>query len=117
MANSAPVLGIIGGSGLYQMDGIENIESVTVSTPFGDPSDAIICGELNGMKCAFLPRHGVGHKFTPTEVNYRANIWALKSLGVHAILSISAVGSLREKIEPGHLVCPTQFIDLSLIHI
>jgi 5'-methylthioadenosine phosphorylase len=104
-------LGIIGGSGLYQMDGIEARVEKTIETPFGSPSDAIVCGEINGTHCAFIPRHGRGHVLTPSEVNYRANIWALKSLGVKAILSVSAVGSLREKIEPGHLVCPDQFID------
>ncbi|MGB0647371.1 MAG: S-methyl-5'-thioadenosine phosphorylase, partial [Bradymonadia bacterium] len=75
------------------------------------PSDVVVCGTINGTRCAFLPRHGKGHVLTPSEVNYRANVWALKSLGVKAILSVSAVGSLREKIEPGHLVCPDQFID------
>ena len=108
---STPILGIIGGSGLYKMEGLNGLETVRVDTPFGSPSDAVFCGELSGLSCAFLPRHGVGHKYTPSEVNYRANIWALKSLGVRAILSVSAVGSLRERIEPGHLVCPTQFID------
>ena len=104
-------LGIIGGSGLYQMDGIENRVEVRLETPYGPPSDAIVCGTINGTRCAFIPRHGRGHVLTPSEVNYRANVWALKSLGVRAILSVSAVGSLREKIEPGHLVCPDQFID------
>jgi 5'-methylthioadenosine phosphorylase len=104
-------LGIIGGSGLYQMDGIEDRTEVVTETPFGAPSDAIICGTIKGTDCAFIPRHGRGHLLTPSEVNYRANIWALKRLGVKAILSVSAVGSLREKIEPGHLVCPDQFID------
>lgn len=104
-------LGIIGGSGLYKMDGIEERVEKTIETPFGSPSDAIVCGKINGTDCAFIPRHGRGHVLTPSEVNYRANIWALKSLGVKAILSVSAVGSLREKIEPGHLVCPDQFID------
>lgn len=111
MVNEKSMLGVIGGSGLYEMDGIEDVKRLQVSTPFGEPSDALICGMVNDMPCAFLPRHGVGHRFTPSEVNYRANIWALKSLGVSTILSVSAVGSLRERIEPGHLVCPTQFID------
>ena len=109
--SSDATLGIIGGSGLYKMDGIEDRIERTIETPYGAPSDTIICGTINGTQCAFIPRHGRGHVLTPSEVNYRANIWALKSLGVKAILSVSAVGSLREKIEPGHLVCPDQFID------
>ena len=104
-------LGIVGGSGLYNMEGIEDRRTISVETPFGAPSDELVCGVINGTTCAFLPRHGKGHRLTPSEVNYRANIWALKSLGAKAILSVSAVGSLRERIEPGHLVCPTQFID------
>ena len=82
MVNDKPILGVIGGSGLYQMDGIEDVKRLQVSTPFGEPSDALICGTVNDMPCAFLPRHGVGHRYTPSEVNYRANIWARKSVGV-----------------------------------
>jgi 5'-methylthioadenosine phosphorylase len=104
-------LGIIGGSGLYEMEGLTDIDSVQVSTPFGDPSDEIITGTLDGLKMAFLPRHGKGHRITPSEINYRANIWALKSLGVDSVISVSAVGSMKEEIEPGDLVIPYQFID------
>ena len=104
-------IGIIGGSGLYEMDGVTNAHEVVVETPFGDPSDAVICGELDGTPFAFLSRHGRGHTRNPTELNYRANIWALKSLGVDFILSVSATGSMREEIEPGHFVLIDQFID------
>ncbi|MCJ7500183.1 S-methyl-5'-thioadenosine phosphorylase [bacterium] len=104
-------LGIIGGSGLYEMEGLENIDTVSVSTPFGEPSDSIITGTLDGMKMGFLPRHGKGHRITPSEINYRANIWALKSLGVDTVISVSAVGSMKEEIVPGDLVVPHQFID------
>jgi len=104
-------LGVIGGSGLYEMEGLENIQQITLSTPFGDPSDQYITGSLNGVKMAFLPRHGRGHRFLPSEVNYRANIHGMKQLGVQQIISVSAVGSLREEIVPGHIVIPDQFID------
>ncbi|MEE2757010.1 MAG: S-methyl-5'-thioadenosine phosphorylase [Myxococcota bacterium] len=104
-------LGIIGGSGLYDIDGIKNLDEIKLETPFGEPSDAFITGELEGIRCVFLPRHGRGHRFTPTEVNYRANIWGLKKLGCQNVLSVSAVGSLKEEIEPGHLICVDQFID------
>ncbi|MGC6418846.1 MAG: S-methyl-5'-thioadenosine phosphorylase [Bradymonadia bacterium] len=104
-------LGIIGGSGLYDIDGFEALQEVALGTPFGAPSDAYIVGRLNGVRCVFLPRHGRGHRHTPTEVNYRANIWGLKKLGCRNVLSVSAVGSLREEIEPGHMVCVDQFID------
>lgn len=104
-------LGIIGGSGLYEMDDLTDIEAVSVATPFGDTSDEIITGNLHGLKMAFLPRHGRGHRIGPSEINYRANIWALKKLGVDTVLSVSAVGSMKEEIEPGHLVIPHQFID------
>ena len=105
------VFGVIGGSGLYEMDGFEGIEEVAIETPFGTPSDSFIVGRLDGAKCVFLPRHGRGHLFTPSEVNYRANIWGLKKLGVRNVLSVSAVGSLKEAIAPGHVVCVDQFID------
>lgn len=105
------VLGVIGGSGLYQMDALTDVEEVRVDTPFGAPSDALIRGKLGGDPVVFLPRHGRGHRFTPSEVPYRANIWALKSLGVDWLLSVSAVGSLREDIVPGHVVLVDQFID------
>lgn len=105
------MIGVIGGSGLYEMEGLEQIEHVTIPTPFGDPSDAIVTGVLNGVRMAFLPRHGRGHRYLPSEVNYRANIYALKLLGVERIISVSAVGSLKEAIAPGHIVIPDQFID------
>lgn len=104
-------LGVIGGSGLYDLPGLKNIKEHALSTPFGQPSDGIITGELNGRPIAFLPRHGKGHRFTPSEVNYRANIYALKSLGVTHILSVSAVGSLQEKFAPGTVVIPKQILD------
>lgn len=104
------VLGIIGGSGLYQIDGLKG-EWVKVETPFGAPSDDIFVGELEGQEIAFLPRHGRGHIYTPSTINYRANIYALKSLGVTDILSVSAVGSLKKEYEPGHFVFVDQFID------
>ncbi|MCB1215427.1 MAG: S-methyl-5'-thioadenosine phosphorylase [Deltaproteobacteria bacterium] len=104
-------LAVIGGSGLYQMKGLEILEERKISTPFGDPSDALILGRLQGIPVVFLPRHGRGHRILPSELNFRANIWALKSLGVEYILSFSAVGSLSEKVEPGHLVMVDQFID------
>ncbi|MSQ27581.1 MAG: S-methyl-5'-thioadenosine phosphorylase [Dehalococcoidia bacterium] len=104
-------IGIIGGSGLYQMDGMEGIEEVDVATPFGAPSDTITIGTLAGTPIAFLPRHGRGHRISPTEVPARANIFALKTLGVEWIISVSAVGSLREEIAPLDLVIPDQIID------
>ena len=105
------LLGVIGGSGLYQMNGLEVIEKVTVSTPFGSPSDSIIIGKLAGVKLAFLPRHGVGHVIPPSEINFRANIFAMKKIGVERIISISAVGGMKENMPPGHFVVPHQFID------
>lgn len=105
------LLGIIGGSGLYQMDGLTNIEERYPVTPFGAPSDPIIVGTLHGQRVAFLARHGRGHRLTPTDVNYRANIYALKMLGVTRVVSISACGSLREDYAPGHIVIPDQLFD------
>jgi len=104
-------IGIIGGSGLYQMPELRDIEEVNVDTPFGNPSDAFIVGTLEGERVAFLPRHGRGHKFLPTEVPFRANIYAMKSLGVERILSASAVGSLQEQYAPLDMVIPDQFFD------
>jgi len=104
-------IGIIGGSGLYQMPELENVREQVVETPFGKPSDAFIIGELDGVTVAFLPRHARGHKFTPTEVPYRANIYAMKLLGVEYILSVSAVGSLQEQYAPTDMVIPSQFFD------
>ncbi|MBK3773858.1 S-methyl-5'-thioadenosine phosphorylase [Azospirillum sp. YIM DDC1] len=108
---SAPVLGVIGGSGVYDIDGLENQRWVKVETPFGDPSDELLTGELNGQKLVFLPRHGRGHRIPPSELNFRANIHALKALGVTEILSVSAVGSLKEHLPPGTFVVIDQFID------
>ena len=104
-------IGVIGGSALYSIDGLTDIEKVDIDTPFGKPSDHITVGKLGGVGVAFLPRHGKGHRLSPTEVPYRANIYALKSLGVGWIISVSAVGSLREGLEPGDLVIPDQLID------
>ena len=104
-------IGIIGGSGLYQMPELSEVEEVKVDTPFGSPSDAFIIGTLEGERVAFLPRHGRGHRFTPTEVPFRANIYAMKSLGVERILSASAVGSLQEQYAPLDMVIPDQFFD------
>ena len=104
-------LAVIGGSGLYNMPDLENVEALQISTPFGDPSDEIVVGTLHGRSVAFLPRHGRGHVLTPTEVPYRANIFALKSLGVRYIISVSACGSLREDFAPGHVVIPDQLFD------
>jgi 5'-methylthioadenosine phosphorylase len=104
-------IGIIGGSGLYQMPELVNVREIEVDTPFGKPSDAFIVGELENVKVAFLPRHGRGHKLTPTELPFRANIYAMKLLGVDYILSVSAVGSLQEKYAPTDMVIPDQFFD------
>jgi 5'-methylthioadenosine phosphorylase len=105
------IVGVIGGSGLYQMPGLERVREVRVATPFGRPSDAFVTGTLDGARVVFLPRHGRGHVALPTEVNFRANIFAMKKLGVERIISVSAVGSLQEEIAPGHVVIPDQFID------
>jgi 5'-methylthioadenosine phosphorylase len=105
------VIGVIGGSGLYRMEGLERIREVEVKTPFGKPSDKLVRGRLAGVELVFLPRHGPGHRWLPTEVNFRANTFAMKKIGVERIISVSAVGSLREEIAPGHVVIPDQFID------
>ena len=104
-------LGVIGGSGLYEIEGLSDIEEVNVKTPFGDPSDSIVVGKLGGTPIAFLPRHGRGHRIMPTEIPVRANIWALKSLGVEWVISVSAVGSLKEEVRPLDIVIPDQIID------
>lgn len=104
-------IGVIGGSGFYQMEGLTDVEEIEVETPFGKPSDSLIVGAIDGTHVAFLPRHGVGHRLLPSEINVRANIYALKSLGVEWIISASAVGSLRDEIEPRHFVVPDQLYD------
>jgi 5'-methylthioadenosine phosphorylase len=104
-------LGIIGGSGLYELPGIEVLESVRLDTPFGDPSDEFVRARLAGVEVVFLPRHGRGHRILPSELNFRANVFGMKRLGVEWLLSIGAVGSLRERIAPGDVVVPDQFID------
>lgn len=105
------VIGVIGGSGLYEMEGLTDIEHVDLDTPFGKPSDEYVTGMIEGVRLVFLPRHGKGHRFLPSEVNYRANIYGMKKLGVERIISVSAVGSMKEEIVPGHIVIPDQFID------
>ncbi|MEM9484163.1 MAG: S-methyl-5'-thioadenosine phosphorylase [Cyanobacteria bacterium P01_F01_bin.116] len=104
-------IGIIGGSGLYQMDALTDVEEMTIETPFGQPSDALICGKLDGTPLAFLARHGRGHRLMPTELPFRANVYAMKSLGVKYLISASAVGSLKEEVKPVDMVIPDQFID------
>lgn len=105
--------GIIGGSGLYGFNGLENVEPIEVDTPFGKPSSPIMIGEIKGKKLAFLARHGIGHVLLPSEVNYRANIYAFKELGIDKIISVSAVGSLRADYAPGHIVVPDQLFDFT----
>lgn len=105
------IIGVIGGSGLYQMAGLQGVRRVEVKTPFGKPSDKLVRGRIGAVEFVFLPRHGIGHRWLPTEVNFRANIFAMKKLAVERIISVSAVGSLRAAIAPGHLVIPDQFID------
>lgn len=109
-------LGVIGGSGIYQMDGVKVVKEHTIKTPFGDPSDAVIEGQFEGKTVYFLPRHGRGHRFTPTEVNYRANIYALKTLGITHVLAVSAVGIMKEEIRPGDMVVPDQIFDRTRGH-
>ena len=104
-------IGIIGGSGLYKMDALTDIEEVTIETPFGEPSDAFICGNLDGTPVVFLARHGRGHRLLPTELPFQANIYAMKSLDVKYLISASAVGSLKEEVKPVDMVIPDQFID------
>jgi 5'-methylthioadenosine phosphorylase len=105
------VIGIIGGSGLYEMSALGNVDSIRVETPFGDPSDELITGVLEGRRMVFLPRHGKGHCLSPSEINHRANLYAMKTLGVTRIISVSAVGSMREEILPGDIVVCDQFVD------
>jgi len=104
-------IGIIGGSGLYNMEAVSSVSRVSLETPFGHPSDEYVIGTLKGVRVAFLPRHGRGHRHTPSEVNYRANIYGFKRLGVSHIISVTAVGSLKEEIQPLHIVIPDQFYD------
>jgi 5'-methylthioadenosine phosphorylase len=111
MVQSTSVIGIIGGSGVYTIEGLSNTRWEKISSPFGDPSDALMFGELNGQPIVFLPRHGRGHKVPPSEINYRANIDALKRAGVTDLIAVSAVGSLREHLRPGMFVIVDQFID------
>ncbi len=106
-------IAVIGGSGLYNVRGLQDVEEHRIQTPFGDPSDMITVGSLSGIKIAFLPRHGRGHMLSPSEVPYRANIYALKDLGVRYIIGVSACGSLREDFEPGHIVIPSQLVDFT----
>ncbi|MDC1026681.1 S-methyl-5'-thioadenosine phosphorylase [Candidatus Thioglobus sp.] len=111
MSDSKPVLGVIGGSGVYEIDGLQNKRWKKVSSSFGEPSDELLFGDLNGQEMVFLPRHGRGHRIPPSEINYRANIDALKRAGVTEIISVSAVGSLKEELKPGVFVIVDQFID------
>ena len=108
---SAPAIGVIGGSGLYELPGLTDVRWKRVRTPFGDPSDEFCTGAFQGRPVIFLPRHGRGHRLTPSELNFRANIWGLKSLGAEWVLSVSAVGSMKETIHPLDLVVPSQFYD------
>jgi 5'-methylthioadenosine phosphorylase len=111
MNDGSPAIGIIGGSGLYQIEGLEDTREIAVETPFGDPSDTLISGKIDGRRVYFLPRHGRGHRILPTELNHRANIFALRSLDVRWIISIGAVGSLQERYAPREIVLPSQFFD------
>jgi 5'-methylthioadenosine phosphorylase len=113
----APVLGVIGGSGLYQFPALQNVETIEVETPFGSPSSPITLGDLAGRRVAFLARHGIGHFISPSEVNYRANIYAFKALGVQRVVSISACGSLRDDFAPGHIVVPDQLFDYTHLRV
>jgi len=112
-----PVIGIIGGSGLYEMEGLTNTRWVRVSTPFGDPSDELLCGDIGTTPVVFLPRHGRGHRRSPSDLNYRANICALKMLGVTEVISLSACGSLQEALAPGTFVIVDQFIDRTFARV
>jgi 5'-methylthioadenosine phosphorylase len=106
-----PAVGVIGGSGLYEMEDLKDVREVKLRTPFGAPSDAFVTGTLDGVPMVFLPRHGRGHRILPSELNFRANIWGMKMLGVEWLIGVSAVGSMKEEIRPGHIVLPDQFID------
>lgn len=104
-------VGVIGGSGLYGMEGLSGVERVRVGTPWGDPSSELVVGTFADARMAFLPRHGEGHRISPSEINFRANVYAMKAVGAERVVSVSAVGSMKEEIEPGHVVIPDQFID------
>jgi 5'-methylthioadenosine phosphorylase len=110
-ARTEPAIGIIGGSGLYQIEGLTDAAELKIETPFGDPSDSIFGGKISGRQVYFLPRHGRGHRLLPHELNHRANIWALRSLNVRWIIAVTAVGSLQPQYEPRHIVLPSQFFD------
>jgi 5'-methylthioadenosine phosphorylase len=105
------IVGVIGGSGLYEMEGLEEVQTISLTTTFGNPSDSFVVGRLEGIKIAFLPRHGKGHRISPSSINFRANIYAMKLLGVQWIIGVSAVGSMKESIHPGDMIIPDQFID------
>ncbi|MGA8659067.1 MAG: S-methyl-5'-thioadenosine phosphorylase [Chthoniobacterales bacterium] len=111
MSDEPAAIGVIGGSGLYQIESLQNVEEIGIDTPFGKPSDNLVAGTTGGRKIYFLPRHGRGHRFLPTELNHRANIFALRSFNVRWIISIGAVGSLQEKYRPRDIVLPSQFFD------
>jgi 5'-methylthioadenosine phosphorylase len=111
MALLRPVIGVIGGSGIYDLPDLSDVRRESLATPFGAPSDAFLSGRLGEQELVFISRHGAGHRLGPGEVNYRANLWGLKKLGATRVISLSAVGSMREEIAPGHLVLPDQFID------
>ncbi len=111
MTNPTVKVAVIGGTGLYDIEGLTDKREIDVETPYGSPSDTIVTGVLDGVRVAFLPRHGRGHRLTPTEIPVRANIWALKSLGVEHIIAINSVGSFKKEVAPGHLLIPDQLID------
>ncbi|WP_419313186.1 S-methyl-5'-thioadenosine phosphorylase [Candidatus Acidulodesulfobacterium sp. H_13] len=115
MEENDGILGVIGGSGLYRMDGLKNVREKYMDTPFGDPSDKLVFGEISGKKIVFIPRHGREHKILPSEINYAANIYALKASGVKQVISVSAVGSLDRNIKPGDIVIIDQFLDFTKI--
>jgi len=108
------IVGVIGGSGLYEMEGLEEVQTVSLKTPFGDPSDSFLVGRIEGVKIAFLPRHGKGHRISPSSLNFRANIFGMKKLGVQWIIGVSAVGSMKESLHPGDMVIPNQYIDKTI---
>jgi 5'-methylthioadenosine phosphorylase len=109
--DQSPAIGVIGGSGLYDIDGFSDRQEVVIDTPFGPPSDALIVGQLAGRRLVFLPRHARGHRILPTELNHRANLWAMRHLNVRWIIAVTAVGSLREEYAPEHILLPDQFFD------